>query len=327
MIPAAINPCFAAGTRILTENGDVPVEDLAVGDRVVLAEGDTAPITWIGMRDVDFARHPAPRAARPIRLQEGALSTGVPERELCLSPDHGLFFDGSLVQAKDLVDGIVIRQDAEIGAIRYYHIALPYHAILLAEGAAAESFLDTGHAGVFDPHEPPVALAPTPRALRRGLAVAAPLVAGGKTLDAIRSRLHARKLMLGLRVVEDNALHLTIGDLMLTPVSAAGWAVFTIPPGRGAGRLVSPVFVPAEVDPASHDRRVLGVAISDVMLNDSFAPLDRLFHPADLHPASARETEIWTRGNARLTLPPGTVTLSLKIAASPKRWNATGSFR
>jgi hypothetical protein len=327
LIPTAINPCFAAGTRILTERGEVPVEDLVIGDAVVLSEGDTAPVTWIGIRDIDFSRHPTPRAARPIRLQAGALSTGVPERELCISPDHALFFDGSLVQAKDLVDGIVIRQDMEIAAIRSVHVALSHHAILLAEGAAAESYLDTGHGAVFTFSEPPVSLHPNPRALRRSLGVAAPLVTGGKTLATIRSRLHARKLMLGLRLVDDPALHLTIGDMMLTPVFASGWAVFTIPSGRTAARLVSPVFVPAEVDPASHDRRSLGVAISDLMVNDRFAPLDSCFHPADLHPASPRDTEIWTRGNARLALPPGTTTLSVKIAASPKRWNATGSFR
>ncbi len=327
MIPAAFNPCFAAGTHILTERGEVSVEDLATGDHVVLAEGDTAPVTWIGMRDVDFSRHPAPRAARPIRLQEGALSTGVPERELCVSPDHGLFFDGCLIQAKDLVDGIVIRQDSEIAAIRYYHVALSHHAILLAEGAAAESYLDTGHGAIFTASEPPVALTANPRLVRRSLATAAPLVTAGKTLTTIRSRLHARKLMLGLSVVDDLSLHLTIGDMMLTPVFASGWAIFTIPPGRTSARLVSPVFVPAEVDPASQDRRSLGVAISDMMLNDRFAPLDRSFHAADLHQAAPRDTEIWTRGNARLTLPPDTVTLSLKIAASPKRWNAAGRFR
>ena len=58
--------CFAAGTRILAENGEVPVESLLIGDRVVaLRLGGLAPIRWIGRRDVDLRRHPAPRKDRP----------------------------------------------------------------------------------------------------------------------------------------------------------------------------------------------------------------------------------------------------------------------
>ncbi len=51
-------PCFAAGTRILTTRGEVPVEALEVGDVALLARGGTVKVTWIGQRRLDAARHP-----------------------------------------------------------------------------------------------------------------------------------------------------------------------------------------------------------------------------------------------------------------------------
>ena len=49
--------CFAAGTRIKTLAGEVRVEDLAPGDVVHARFAGTAPIVWIGHRQVD-CRHP-----------------------------------------------------------------------------------------------------------------------------------------------------------------------------------------------------------------------------------------------------------------------------
>jgi len=134
-----INPCFAAGTRLLTENGDLPVEEIRPGDHAITHENELAKIIWVGRRDLDFSKHPMPSLVRPVRIAAGALGMGIPERELVVSPDHGLYFDGCLVQAKDIVDGAVIRLDTDMPAIRYYHVELESHGILLADGAPAES--------------------------------------------------------------------------------------------------------------------------------------------------------------------------------------------
>jgi len=316
-----INPCFAAGTRILTELGEVKVEDLAIGDRAILAEGEIAEIIWVGWRDMDLTRHPVPSLVRPVRIAAGALAMGVPERELTVSPDHALYFDGSLVQAKDLIDGVVIVQDHEISNIRYYHVELKSHGILLAEGAGAESYLDTGHRGVFNNASAPLILHPDLMQMRRQARSVAPLVTGGEELAAIRAQLHGRKLMLGFSVAEAPMLALKHGDALLPPSeSSAGRVTFTLPGPTRDAILCCPVFVPAEVDPASNDRRLLGVALTEIMLDGKSVPMEDVIETGDMHRRAPRETATWTRGAARLRFPPHTKTVTFLIAAFPRLW-------
>jgi len=181
-------PCFLAGTRIATVEGDIPVQALRVGDRVRLASGGERAIVWIGQRDVHCARHPVPATVRPIRIQPGALGPGVPARALFLSPDHALFLDGVLIPVKHLVNGSSIRQMRRKQA-RYYHIELDRHDVLLAEGAPAESYLDTGDRANFINGGRVVNLHPSFGALRREAGACARLVVTGPPLERVRARL------------------------------------------------------------------------------------------------------------------------------------------
>src|SRR6267154_789608 len=45
--------CYCRGTLILTPAGEVPVEELAIGDRIVALAGEERPIRWIGYRAYD----------------------------------------------------------------------------------------------------------------------------------------------------------------------------------------------------------------------------------------------------------------------------------
>lgn len=156
--PAAMTVCFLAGTAIATPAGPRPIEALAIGDMVSTAAGEARPIRWIGRQSVTtvFAD---PVRNFPIRIQAGALGENVPERDLFVSPDHALAMDGLLVQANALVNGTTICRVARPApCFTYFHIELEDHALILAEGVPAETFVDNVSRARFDNHADHVAL-------------------------------------------------------------------------------------------------------------------------------------------------------------------------
>jgi Hint domain len=316
-------PCFAEGTLILTTRGEVPVETLAQGDDAILVDGRTAPIVFVGHRRLDLTQHPRPHTVRPIRVLAGALADGIPQRDLLLSPDHALYLNDVLVPVKDLVDGVFIKQDSSFRSVRYFHIELENHGIIFAEGAAAESFLNTGHRGLFENSDEPLLLHPDLMNMKRMAESCAPLVTCGEQLAEIRMGLRERVQTNGFDVADNARIELKIGDCVLKPIgSEDGRTIFAIPAGATSAVLSSPVFVPAEIDPASGDRRTLGVAIAEVMLDDGQVPLEAIFYAEDLHPRAANETASWSRGDVRLALPAEVGTISLRIVGWPRGWQA-----
>ncbi len=191
--------CFAAGTRIETAAGPVAVEDLAVGAVVVTEDGRAEPIVWIGSRSIDCERHPKPETVWPVRVSSGAFGAGLPERDLFLSPDHAVFVNGVLVPVKLLINGTSIAQ-VKRTTVTYYHVELPRHDVIRAEGLPVESYLDTGDRADFGGDVirlfPDFAARFAPGAAAawetRG---AAPLVMAGRELAAVKRVVaaHARR--------------------------------------------------------------------------------------------------------------------------------------
>ncbi len=142
--------CFLAGTRIATPAGEVAVEALAIGDLVLTADGRVAPVRWVGVQTV-VTLFADPLRSFPIRITAGALGQNLPVRDLLVSPDHALMLDGALVQAGALVNGTtIIREAAMPERFTYFHVELEDHALILAEGVPAETFLDTVTRRRFD---------------------------------------------------------------------------------------------------------------------------------------------------------------------------------
>jgi hypothetical protein len=134
--------CFMAGTGILTDRGEVFVEDLSAGDLVKTNEGRIQPIRWLGRQTVSM-RFADPLRVTPIRIKAGALGDGLPQRDLLLSPDHAVLIDDLLVQAGALVNGSSITRETQVPTIfTYYHVELEDHSLILANGVAAETFID-----------------------------------------------------------------------------------------------------------------------------------------------------------------------------------------
>jgi parallel beta-helix repeat protein len=186
--------CFAAGTRIATTSGAVAVEALRVGDHLLTIGGEDQPIIWIGQRAIDCRRHAEPQKVLPVRIQAEAFGPGVPSQDLFLSPDHAVFAEDVLIPVKYLIDGEAIRQ-MDVAQILYFHIELPAHAVILAEGLPVESYLDTGDRISFAHDDGPVALHPafgsewTDIAMIHAARGYAPLHVTGDRLDRLRASL------------------------------------------------------------------------------------------------------------------------------------------
>ncbi len=142
--------CFLAGTHIRTPSGVVGVERLQAGDLVCLADGGTAPVRWLGWQTM-ARRFGDPLQVWPVCIRAGALGHGLPERDLFLSPGHAVRLGDALVQAGALVNGTTILRARDVPEqFVYWHVELDTHALLVAEGVAAESYLDGCEEVAFD---------------------------------------------------------------------------------------------------------------------------------------------------------------------------------
>ncbi len=184
--------CFAAGSRLALADGTSrTVETLKPGEVLATASGQPGDIVWIGRRHVNCAAHPIPESVWPIRVRRGAFGGETPHTDLFLSPDHAVLVGGALIPVRLLENGVSIAQVAQ-DAVTYYHVELPEHAIVLAEGLPVESYLDMGDRANFDGAStirlhPSFGAPPGPDAAQiwetRG---AAPLAMTGPALEAAR---------------------------------------------------------------------------------------------------------------------------------------------
>ena len=108
----AVSVAFCGGgTRIMTESGERPVEDLRIGDVLVTASGQHRPVRWIGQRSYAGRFLAANPRVQPIRFAAGCLDDGLPHRDLMVSQD--IVPAG---HAAHLVRDIV-REELDLGAI------------------------------------------------------------------------------------------------------------------------------------------------------------------------------------------------------------------
>ncbi len=187
--------CFLAGTAIRTPLGDVAVEKLAIGQLVSTHDHRELPVKWIGRQTV-VPRFTDPMLTAPICIKVGALGDNMPSRDLYTSAGHGMYLDGVLAISGALVnDETIVRATPETPIITYYHIELNEHAIVFANDAPTETFVDNISRAVFDNAAEYATLYPnaTPMA-----AMNVPVVKSARQLPAeIRTRLAERASLLG----------------------------------------------------------------------------------------------------------------------------------
>jgi hypothetical protein len=288
-----------------------------------------AAIKWIGHRTVDCRRHPRRRLVAPIRVKAGAFGPGQPSRDLYLSPDHAVAMDDVLVPIRLLVNGASIVQDMTIPVVRYFHIELDRHDLVMAEGLATESYLDTGNRGVFANGGGPVTLHPDLAAsagqVRRETESCLPLLTSAAGVEPLWHDLADWAVHKGLRLpavetTHDPALVVVVDGQVLEPAwfvplgglapgageTGRGRYGFSIPGSARRPRLRSRCAVPSDLRPWTEDQRCLGVmvqrleiracmaqeriAMDDTRLRDGWWAVER----------DASQCWRWTDGDAEL---------------------------
>lgn len=146
----SVVPCFTPGSLILTSKGEIPVELVQVGDRVLTRDSGYQTIRWVGQRTLSSHELAAKPNFNPVCIQAGALGDGLPARDMTVSPQHRMLVAGPraemlfgeaevLVAAAHMVNDITIRQ-VRSQAVTYIHLLFDQHEIIRSDGAWTESF-------------------------------------------------------------------------------------------------------------------------------------------------------------------------------------------
>ena len=309
-------PCYLRGTRIATPAGECAVESLAAGDLVLTRAGAARPITWIGHRRVDCRRHRRPHEVFPVRVRAGAFGDGLPGRDLRLSPDHAVFMYDALIPIRCVINGATVVQE-RAAVVSYFHVELPSHDVILAEGLPAESYLDLGNRGAFDNGGGAIVLHPDfgMRVWQRE--ACAQLILGGPVLVAVKQRLLLQARLLGHAVTGDPGISVIANGRVLHSDVAAGRYRIVLPRSARHLRIRSRTWIPSHMRPVESDRRRLGVSIARVWLDRREVSLESPGLSRGWH--EPEHSWRWTDGDAVLEVD-GARELAFDVARTGTYW-------
>lgn len=196
--------CFADGTLIETDQGQVAVEDLRPGMMVRTADHGFQPLRLALSRDVGSAWQMQNDRLRPVCISAGALGGGLPQRDLRVSRQHRILVSSPicqrmfgtrevLVPAIRLTDLPGIFVESDLAPVTYFHLVFDRHEVIFADGVAAESFLVARHSlEALTPEALEELLTLFPDAIEQAEAVApARVIPAGHRLRRLVAR-HAR---------------------------------------------------------------------------------------------------------------------------------------
>ena len=135
------------GAKILTDQWYVPVEQLKVGDMVMVYGelqhkchllDDVRPMPILKIRK--YVRKASP-ATCPVVFTKNAFGVNTPYEDLYVSPNHGMVDrKGRLVPAKKFINNSSIFQDPTFDTVTYYHIEVAGHCTVRANGMLTETY-------------------------------------------------------------------------------------------------------------------------------------------------------------------------------------------
>ncbi|NHO29130.1 hypothetical protein GOB82_03505 [Acetobacter farinalis] len=316
--------CFLSGSMIRTPAGDVAVEDIEIGDQVLAFDWQNnqdvvRPVVWVGKASAKVrARLPDDEAGWPVRVLKDAISDGVPYKDMLITAEHCLFFEGRFVPVRMLVNGVSIFYDKSITSYDYYHVETAEHSVITADGMLTESYLDTGNRSSFR-QEGKVATLRATGTRSWSHDAAAPLCVERSFVEPLFRYLETREDQVegcqtpavdAVQTTQDPGLHLVMSNgAVIRPIRHQGQDYsFMLPAGVDSVRIVSRVSRPSEViGPFVDDRRSLGVAVGAICFTDSNQRHQITTHldggaSEGWHDAAGDSGYVWTKGNALLPL-------------------------
>lgn len=317
-----VTVCFLPGSMIRTAEGDIAVEDIRVGDNVVAFDWKTGeetvrPVIWVGKAHATVHAHRSDdEAGYPVRVLKNAVAEGVPYKDMLITAEHCLFFEGKFVPVRMLVNGSSIFYDKSITSYDYYHLETAEHAVIVADGMMTESYLDTGNRRSFRQAGKVVSLGGQVKTWEAD--AGAPLCVDRAFVEPLFRKLEARESLAteGLLAAEpvalthDADLHLvTEAGAVIRPVRRDGQRYnFMLPTNVSSVRIVSRSSRPADViGPFVDDRRQMGVAVGDITFVTADQQENITAHLAEAKPEGWHADMgwagvAWTNGNAVLPL-------------------------
>ena len=145
-------PAFGPGVMVMTTDGELPVEWLATGDRVVTRDHGAQPLLWVGRARLSREKLRHDPGLAPVELARGALGAGCPTHQTRLSPAARVLLAGAevslhagvdeaLAEIGQLADGGVLTVPPCVEGSHYTSLLLPMHAVVQANGLWVETLL------------------------------------------------------------------------------------------------------------------------------------------------------------------------------------------
>ncbi|MFT9215214.1 MAG: Hint domain-containing protein [Acetobacter malorum] len=332
-----IGVCFLADSMIETPNGEVPVQNIQVGTEVITYDAgspQTRKVIWAGKkRAVTNPLLADDLAGFPVRILRGAISEGVPYKDMLITPEHCLIFNGQFIPARMLVNGRSVFYDKSISSYDYYHIETEQHSVIKADGMLTESYLDTGNRSSFRQNGNVVSMGAS-HALSWDEDAAASLTVERAVVEPIHRALAERShsvapdtIISAPALTEDPNIFLSTdkGQSIRKIRSSDKHVVFMLPTGVESVEIVSRASRPSDtIGPFVDDRRMLGVLIGKITLLEGNKVRELTSHLNTPELTGWHEQEAsscrWTNGKALLALgtrkPNSFAILSIEVLAA-----------
>lgn len=319
-------PCFLPGSMIKTPNGEIPIEQLSIGDFVcthdwIHKKEVICAVKWVGYKSATVRPDLYDdEAGYPIRISKGAIIEGIPYKDLLVTSEHCLFFNGKFIPVRMLVNGASIRYDYSITSYDYYHIETEEHSVIWANGMLTESYLDTGHRNSFKQHGHIAYFDRKSRLKNWKNDAIAPLVVERSFAEPVYSYFLQRALDMGFVVskaqelTNDSNFHLCTdqGDVIYPQFDGEDKYIFVLSENISTVYLCSRVARPCDViGPFVNDRRQLGVLVGNVTVlsfdeDNNITPYTIKTHLEDKDLVGwdvlEKDPCRWTNGYAKLDL-------------------------